>query len=168
MTTVTSRNMGRVKWFNTKSGFGFITVLSGSNVGEDIFVHHSAVTVSNEQYKYLIQGEYVEFDLEAATGDTHKFQATKVRGICGGILMCETRHEFRQTRNAYKGDEEGNITNSEPGFSVSSSNIEQPWKLAKQATRDVETHIRSVSNSASANAGRGRGRPRKVTSTVEL
>jgi cold shock CspA family protein len=88
---------GRVKWFNTKSGFGFITVVSpGEHNGADIFVHHSAANVSGEQYKYFIQGEYVEFRIEPTTDGNHKFQATQVSGILGGKLMCETRNEFKQ------------------------------------------------------------------------
>ena len=54
------RHMGRVKWFNNKAGYGFITV-TRDGTETDIFVHHSDVMVVNEQYKYLVQGEYVEF-----------------------------------------------------------------------------------------------------------
>ena len=173
MTSATQSQMGRVKWFNTKSGFGFITVISsGSHLDEDIFAHHSSVTVSDEQYKYLIQGEYVEFELEAAAaGGSHKFQAKKVTGIYGGKLMCETRNEFRQSRNIYKGEEEtahfapssfGELTTT-PATTDSSGG---EWKLANRSS--VETHIRSIANTSS-NAGRGRGRSRKVTtSTVDL
>jgi CspA family cold shock protein len=55
--------LGRVKWFNNKAGYGFITVTDGPKSGTDIFVHHSAINVENQQYKYLVQGEYVEFHL---------------------------------------------------------------------------------------------------------
>ena len=34
---------GRVKWFNNRAGYGFITVSSGEHKNEDVFVHHSAV-----------------------------------------------------------------------------------------------------------------------------
>ena len=50
---------GRVKWFNNKAGYGFVTVTNGHHLDKDIFVHHSAINVSSEQYKYLVQGEYV-------------------------------------------------------------------------------------------------------------
>ena len=33
--------IGRVKWFNNKAGYGFITVTDGSRSGTDVFVHHS-------------------------------------------------------------------------------------------------------------------------------
>lgn len=100
------RLMGRVKWFNNKAGYGFITVSDGDRAGSDIFVHHSGVQVSNEQYKYLVQGEYVEFKVDKTEGGAHEYQAGDVSGINGGKLMCETRRDFRQTRSNYKTSDE--------------------------------------------------------------
>ena len=94
--------VGRVKWFNNKAGYGFVTVTDGAQSGSDIFVHHSAINVENQQYKYLVQGEYVEFKLTKTTSGTHEWQAIQVNGIKGGKLMCETRHEFKLARNTYK------------------------------------------------------------------
>ena len=99
--TGTEQLTGRVKWFNNKAGYGFITVTDGSKSGSDIF-HHSAVTVLNQQYKYLVQGEYVEFKLSTTQGGAHEFQAAEVSGIKGGKLMCETRNELNIARNNYK------------------------------------------------------------------
>ena len=95
MTTSTTTN-GRVKWFNNKAGYGFITVNDyETNEERDIFVHHSEIMVEQSQYKYLVQGEYVEFAIlplarENRENDIH---ATSVRGVNGGKLMCETRSE---------------------------------------------------------------------------
>ena len=95
-TTETSSWCGRVKWFNNKAGYGFITASDGERAGEDVFVHHSALVTSEEQYKYLVQGEYVQFEWSQTEDDsTHKWQATNVRGVSGGKLMCETRNETR-------------------------------------------------------------------------
>ena len=52
----TPSTCGRVKWFNNKAGYGFITVSKGDYNGEDVFVHHSAIEVAQEQYRYLVQG----------------------------------------------------------------------------------------------------------------
>jgi CspA family cold shock protein len=93
--TQSARLVGQVKWFNNKAGYGFITVSDGEHSGKDIFVHFSTVRVTNSQYKYLIQGEYVEFTLVNSTSDAHEFQATDVSGIRGGLLMCETRRNNR-------------------------------------------------------------------------
>ena len=93
---------GRVKWFNNKAGFGFITVTEGNRSGSDIFVHHSNVAVAEQQYRYLVQGEYVQFVLTATEGGKHPFQASNVCGINGGKLMCETRNENKTLRRSYK------------------------------------------------------------------
>ena len=94
------RLTGRVKWFNNKTGFGFISVVGGNDQFKDaseVFAHHSAISVSQEQYRYLVEGEYVEFSVVTNESGEHKFQAGDVRGVKGGKLFCETRHEHRGT-----------------------------------------------------------------------
>ena len=49
---------GKVKWFNEKKGFGFITPDSGS---EDLFVHHSEIKATG--YASLNEGQTVEFEV---------------------------------------------------------------------------------------------------------
>ena len=90
---------GRVKWFNNKSGYGFITVLTGDMQDKDIFCHHSSLFVKNEQYKYLVQGEYVLFYIKVMEDSSHENQASNVTGICSGDLMCETRFKNKDTSN---------------------------------------------------------------------
>lgn len=93
------RFVGRVKWFNNKAGYGFITITDGSRSGSDIFVHHSVITVGSQQFRYLVQGEYVEFDLvPTIQGSAHDIQASNICGIKGGKLMCETRNEYKATK----------------------------------------------------------------------
>jgi len=91
---------GRVKWFNNKAGYGFITVVStpsDSSIekNSDVFAHHSSIQVSEEQYRYLVQGEYVQFNLSTVEESEHKYQANTISGISGGQLLCETRNEIR-------------------------------------------------------------------------
>ena len=98
MTTTTTN--GRVKWFNNKAGYGFITVQDcKTNEERDIFVHHSEIRVEQSQYKYLVQGEYVEFVIAPLARETREndIHATVVRGVNGGKLMCETRTERTHT-----------------------------------------------------------------------
>ena len=90
----------RVKWFNNKSGFGFATVMDNSNT--DVFVHHTQICVTDEQYKYLVQGEYVELTLNELTEGAHKLEAVDITGIQRGPLMCETRLQSKNEHEAYK------------------------------------------------------------------
>lgn len=104
--------VGRVKWFNNKAGYGFITILTdtpvdGPSTGSDIFVHHTSINVVNEQYKYLVQGEYVEFQIIHSADSEHEYQAGRINGIKNGKLMCETikdiktnKIQFRQNHNS--------------------------------------------------------------------
>ena len=99
--------LGRVKWFNNRAGFGFVTVLSGEKKNEDVFVHHTGIIVSSEQYKYLVQGEYVSFILKTSDSTEHPYQAGSVKGVLQGPLMCETRNTNRNTREG-EGDDGDN------------------------------------------------------------
>ncbi len=94
------RITGRVKWFNNSSGFGFITVCDGEHMDKDIFVHYTSIQVQNEnQYKYLVQGEYVDFNIVKPNNGIHEYHAVNVSGIKGGALMCETWNETRNRRD---------------------------------------------------------------------
>ena len=50
---------GKVKWWNNKSGFGFIQQSSG----QDVFVHHTAVV--GRGFKTLNPGDEVTFEIIA-------------------------------------------------------------------------------------------------------
>jgi CspA family cold shock protein len=164
----TERFIGRVKWFNNKAGYGFVTVTDGPRSGSDIFAHHSAINVDNEQYKYLIQGEYVEFSLSDTPSGNHEFQATNVSGIKGGKLMCETRREFKIARTVYKtnnNDETGVVTNETS--QVQNPKSRAPPKHTTQSRvrgegpRDGEKKewTMVVKGKSATAPGRGRGRP---------
>jgi cold shock CspA family protein len=99
-TPVSKRFVGQVKWFNNKAGFGFVTMTDETGKQSDIFTHYSTVRVTDAQYKYLVQGEYVEFDLIESTNAKHDFQASNITGINGGNLMCETRQLNRPEKSS--------------------------------------------------------------------
>jgi cold shock CspA family protein len=84
---------GCVKWFNRPGGWGFITITNEGHSDEEIFVRWD--NLSCQGYKYLVQGEYVEFsiDFKPDAPEGRQYQAANVCGVNGGKLMCETHHE---------------------------------------------------------------------------
>ena len=61
---------GKVKWFNSEKGFGFIE----RDGGDDVFVHFSAI--QGDGFKTLDEGQEVTFDVENGQRGP---QATNVR-----------------------------------------------------------------------------------------
>jgi len=61
---MSSRLVGRVKWFCPKNGFGVITP---RNENRDVFVHYTALRAD----KYLVQGESVDFRVTQPTDERH-------------------------------------------------------------------------------------------------
>ena len=53
------RRLARVKWFNPKAGYGFLT---DCKTTEDVFVHHTAVRDAG--LKYLNEGDELTFEVE--------------------------------------------------------------------------------------------------------
>jgi cold shock CspA family protein len=183
-TTLEERLIGRVKWFNNKAGYGFITVTDGSQSGADIFVHHTVIGVSSQQYKYLVQGEYVEFSISATQNSTHDFQASNVCGIKGGKLMCETRNEFKVARNNYKtSTDQTSPTHTSSQSESGTVKMPRQQRAPKVQTTDVDkkewTLIKSSkpaqtpalgrggagrgSQGQGKGQGQGRGRPARTT-----
>ena len=101
---------GRVKWFNAKAGYGFVTLLGGAGEKSngvdprEVFVHHSGLKVSKSQFRYLVEGEYVELEVKEMVGEggPQRYQGSEVRGIGGGMLMCETRSVSSASASEYK------------------------------------------------------------------
>lgn len=63
---------GKVKWFNSDKGFGFIA----REGGDDVFVHFSAIRM--EGYKTLAEGQLVEFDIVQGDRGPQAANVTKV------------------------------------------------------------------------------------------
>ena len=139
--------IGRVKWFNNKTGYGFITVTDGKRSGNDIFVHHSAINIEG-QYKYLVQGEYVEFTIVDTPSGKHECQASNVNGIKGGKLMCTTRLETNIARNNYK-----KVSTEEPKTVIAADSVQGEWVEVSSKTKDSSEKI-------------PRGRPAKPKTTA--
>jgi cold shock protein len=63
---------GKVKWFDSAKGFGFIQ----SDEGKDIFVHYTGI--ERDGFKALQQGQEVNFQI---TDGKRGPQATKVKVV---------------------------------------------------------------------------------------
>jgi cold shock CspA family protein len=90
----TERQIGQVKWFNRQTGWGFITILDNKTENDDIFVHWRSLRIDNEQFKYLVAGEYVELNVKLdESNKKHPRTADDVTGVRCGKLMCEFRQD---------------------------------------------------------------------------
>nr|WP_274377395.1 MULTISPECIES: cold-shock protein [Marinitoga] len=63
---------GKVKWFDAKKGYGFI---SGED-GKDVFVHFTAITMDG--FKTLEEGQEVEYEVQE---NEKGLQAVNVRAL---------------------------------------------------------------------------------------
>ncbi|PAT02477.1 cold-shock protein [Candidatus Izimaplasma bacterium ZiA1] len=63
---------GKVKWFNSEKGYGFVTAEDGS----DIFVHFTAIT--GDGFKTLDEGQEVEFEVVEGNRGPQAANVTKL------------------------------------------------------------------------------------------
>lgn len=64
--------IGKVKWFDSKKGYGFIT---GEN-GKEIFVHFTGIV--SDGFKSLNEGQNVEFEVGTGTKGEQAMNVTVV------------------------------------------------------------------------------------------
>ena len=63
---------GKVKWFNSAKGYGFIQ----QEDGKDVFVHFSAI--QGDGYRSLEEGQEVEFEIADSPKGPQAEKVTKV------------------------------------------------------------------------------------------
>ena len=81
---------GKLKWFNAKKGYGFIT----SNEGKDIFLHISDLQASG--IESLQEGEELSFDIGENRG---KEKAVNVKQIGGAEATPSEAEPTEETKS---------------------------------------------------------------------
>lgn len=122
--TLAEKVTGTVKWFNVKSGYGFI---NRNDTKEDVFVHQTAIIKNNPKkaVRSVGDGEIVEFDV--VLGDKGN-EAANVSGpegepVRGSPFAADKRRGFRLWRqrirrrkpNKDDGEENGEEEDMEVG-----------------------------------------------------
>ena len=111
---IVGSELGQVKWFDNKLGYGFVTVLTNDHKDKDIFVHQTNIFPLETEYRTLSKGEYISLNVS----EDDKVQAMNVTGVLGGSLRCDEprplpRGSRRDKRNNTEGEGEG-VTESSP------------------------------------------------------
>ena len=98
---------GKVKWYNGKKCFGFITPDAPNEAGstEDVFVHSSALKAAD--LRFLNENDIVEFEEETRNG---KLSVTTIKLVKrdeeSAKRFQERRVQFRDRRNDGEGEED--------------------------------------------------------------
>jgi cold shock CspA family protein len=83
---VEEKKTGKVKWFNSSKGYGFITPDDGA---DDLFVHQTSILA--EGFRSLREGEEVEFSVEVS--ENGKTKALNVTSPGGGYVQGAPRRD---------------------------------------------------------------------------
>jgi len=124
--------LGRVKWFDNKKGYGVICVLDGIRQGADVFAHHASIVTGEDQYRYLVSGEYVSCIPIDSVNKSIQYAASNIKGVLGGPLMCETIREQKLAKDAYDESAKQGTASVEKTLAKVAKNIVKEQKEPKE------------------------------------
>ncbi|KAI5056121.1 hypothetical protein GOP47_0029642 [Adiantum capillus-veneris] len=149
------KRKGKVKWFNSSKGYGFVTPEDGSISTEDVFVHQTAIYAQG--FRSLQQGEEVEYVAEE--GDDGRWRAVEVKGPKGVYVQGAARYGSRGGRG--RGVSATSAAAPASAAAASASTIRFPRFGGVCYNCGLVGHMSRDCRSAPfypAPAGRGRGR----------
>nr|AAC06034.1 Y box protein [Drosophila silvestris] len=105
---IATKVTGTVKWFNVKSGYGFI---NRNDTKEDVFVHQSAIARNNPKkaVRSVGDGELVEFDVVIGEKGNEAANVTGPSGepVRGSQFAADKRRNFRPWMKKNRRKQEG-------------------------------------------------------------
>jgi len=87
---MTEREVGQVKFFDHKKGFGFIDVLKPDSdyYGQEVFFHFSEINCKS-QFKKVIPGEIVSFVVSNKDGDESRKVCVDITGVYNAVMLVD-------------------------------------------------------------------------------